>query len=115
MPMKPKRACGYPGCPNLTAEYYCPEHAALRAKQYEQNGRQYRSSDRYGRRWRKIRNLYISQHRLCEECLKNGIYTPAQHVHHIKPLAEGGTHDFSNLMSLCISCHDRIEPRNSRS
>ena len=26
MPTKPKRPCGYPGCPNLTDSQYCEEH-----------------------------------------------------------------------------------------
>ena len=32
----------------------------------------------------------------------------AQEVHHIIPLADGGTHDEDNLMSLCKPCHSRI-------
>jgi DNA polymerase-1 len=34
--------------------------------------------------------------------------TPAQEVHHIKPLADGGTHDERNLMALCTPCHSGI-------
>ena len=37
--------------------------------------------------------------------------TAAQEVHHIVPLAEGGTHDEDNLMALCKSCHSRITVR----
>ena len=45
----------------------------------------------------------------CERCFeKYQKLTPAEHVHHITPLSEGGTHDFDNLMSLCQSCHSRI-------
>jgi len=40
--------------------------------------------------------------------LENGTATPMEEVHHIKPLAEGGTHDDSNLMALCKSCHSKI-------
>ena len=63
---------------------------------------------RYDSRWRKIRALYVKAHPLCEECLKHGRTTPVEQVHHIVPLADGGTHDFSNLMSLCKSCHSAI-------
>ena len=35
MPTKPKKPCAYPGCPNLTFDVYCEEHAALRRKQYD--------------------------------------------------------------------------------
>ena len=31
-----------------------------------------------------------------------------QEVHHILPISQGGTHDRSNLMSLCQSCHTKI-------
>lgn len=31
----------------------------------------------------------------------------AKHVDHIVPLKDGGTHAFSNLQSLCRSCHSR--------
>ncbi|HHV04214.1 MAG TPA: HNH endonuclease [Bacteroidales bacterium] len=44
---------------------------------------------------------------VCEECKKQGKLTPTE-VHHIKPMSEGGTHDWDNLMSLCKSCHSRI-------
>ncbi|HOE18067.1 MAG TPA: HNH endonuclease [Syntrophorhabdaceae bacterium] len=37
--------------------------------------------------------------------------TPAEEVHHIIPLSKGGTHDESNLMSLCTSCHSEITAR----
>lgn len=63
---------------------------------------------RYGSKWRKIRNRYINNNPLCEECLKDGKFTKAEEVHHILPLRRGGNHDESNLMALCKSCHSRI-------
>ena len=48
---------------------------------------------------------------MCERCLAAGVLTPTQHVHHIIPLKDGGTNDDDNLMALCRSCHDAIEPR----
>ena len=46
----------------------------------------------------------------CEEHKKvtNQQYERVEHVHHIKPLEEGGTNDFDNLKSLCQTCHSRI-------
>lgn len=108
MPRKPKRPCSYPGCPNLVDGRYCEEHAKLVGRQYEKYGRNYDSKKRYGRAWKRIRDRYASQHPLCERCLENGTATPMEEVHHIKPLAEGGTHDDSNLMALCKSCHSKI-------
>ncbi len=77
-------------------------------KQYEQNCRDPETAKRYGTAWKIIRKRYIAAHPLCEECLRCGFAVPAEHVHHIIPLADGGTNDESNLMSLCKSCHSRI-------
>ena len=62
----------------------------------------------YGRAWKRIRDRYAAEHPLCELCLKEGRLTPVEEVHHILPISHGGTHDRSNLMSLCRSCHQKI-------
>ena len=54
---------------------------------------------------------YVASHPLCELCLKNGRYVVAEEVHHKKPLAEGGTHDWNNLIALCKACHARIHAK----
>jgi 5-methylcytosine-specific restriction protein A len=110
MPMKPKRPCRYPGCPNLCedGEQYCPEHKALMKKHYETFTRGYSPGKRYGRSWQRVRTRYVHKHPLCEMCLKQGRYVAVEEVHHIVPLSEGGTNDESNLMSLCRSCHEKI-------
>jgi 5-methylcytosine-specific restriction protein A len=41
-------------------------------------------------------------------CKQNGRLAPTEEVHHILPLSQGGTHDPSNLMSLCKACHSSI-------
>lgn len=87
---------------------YCEEHQKLMNRHYNSFQRGYDSGERYGSAWRVIRNRYIKQHPLCERCLVNGKYTPADLVHHKKPLSEGGSNDDSNLMSLCCSCHEKI-------
>ena len=108
MPRKPAKPCAYPGCPNLTEKRYCPKHERLASKQYEQYGRDSAAhAERYGRKWRKIRDIYLQSHPLCEECLKEGRYTKATLVHHKKPLADGGTNNRENLMAMCDSCHSR--------
>ena len=33
---------------------------------------------------------------------------PVDEVHHKLPLSEGGTHERSNLIALCKSCHAKI-------
>lgn len=64
--------------------------------------------------WRKMRDCYIKEHPLCDECLKNGKITPAEDVHHIRsPFKKGEINwalllDEDNLMSLCKTCHAEI-------
>ena len=108
MPRKPKKPCAYPGCPNLTEGRYCPEHQAKVNSEYEKYGRDPRTKKRYGRAWKRIRDKYVAEHPFCELCFQRGIIVPVEEVHHKKPLSEGGTHDRSNLIALCKSCHSRI-------
>ena len=108
MPRKPKRPCSYPGCGRLTDSRYCDEHRQIVVHQYNRYQRDPNTSHQYGRAWRRIREFYIQAHPLCEQCRSKGRLTPTEEVHHILPLADGGTHDESNLMALCKSCHSRI-------
>lgn len=108
MPYKPKKPCAYPGCPRLTHDRYCEEHAKLAAKTYERYGRNPLTKKRYGSAWRKIRGKYLEENPSCEICRREGRLTPAKIVHHITPLSEGGTNDEENLMALCSSCHSKL-------
>ena len=109
MPRSPKKPCRYPGCAELTDGRYCAKHTKQTNSEYEQYGRTYDSSERYGKEWRRIRDRYIQQHPLCEDCLQFGLrpVQRSEEVHHIKPLSKGGTHAASNLRALCKSCHSR--------
>ena len=98
MPFKPKRPCSQPGC---------PEHARAEDTRYRTYQRDPKINRRYDHRWRKIRAAYVEAHPLCEDCLARGRYTPVAEVHHVIPLDHGGTHDESNLRSLCKPCHSR--------
>ena len=113
MPRKPKKPCAYQGCLALTDNRYCEVHQKLAAQHYEKYQRDPSTRKRYGRTWKRIRDRYITSHPLCEQCKNADILTPAEEVHHIRPLSKGGTHDESNLMSLCTSCHSRITARES--
>lgn len=110
MPRKPKRPCGYPGCPMLAdeGEQYCAEHKKVVAKSYEKYDRDPAVHRRYGRAWKRIRDSYVKTHPFCEQCFENGILVPVEEVHHIVPIAKGGTHARDNLKSLCRSCHNKI-------
>jgi 5-methylcytosine-specific restriction protein A len=61
--------------------------------------------------WRKLRNTYLKEHALCQDCIAKGIITPATDIHHIKsPFQNGEINynlllDVTNLVSLCRACH----------
>lgn len=69
--------------------------------------------------WKKLRNSYIAEHPLCENCLAEGRVTPAEEVHHIIPFLSGSTYqeqldlayDVSNLMSVCGKCHSELHKK----
>ena len=110
MPKKARRPCRYRGCANLTDDSsgYCGEHKAVAARHYDKYLRGYDHNKRYGWQWRKLRALFLLANPFCEICKREGRFTDATEVHHIKPLSEGGTNDVENLMPLCKSCHSRI-------
>ena len=108
MPRKPKQPCAYPGCPNLSNGRYCEQHRKLVEKNYEQYSRDPAVHKKYGRVWKRIRDSYVKTHPFCEKCFEQGIIVPVEEVHHKVRISQGGTHDRSNLMSLCKSCHNKI-------
>jgi len=108
MPMKPKRSCSYPRCGRLTDGRFCDEHRRASEQQYNRYLRDPDTNKRYGRVWKKIRARFLLQHPLCVQCEQEGRLTPAHEVHHILPLADGGTNDQGNLLALCKSCHSKI-------
>lgn len=64
--------------------------------------------------WQNVRGAFIQVHPLCELCLLEGKYTPAEIVHHKKPLTVKNFKDPnlslnpSNLQSVCRDCHNKI-------
>lgn len=108
MPKYPKRPCSFPGCPNLTDGQYCEKHRKKAQRQYDRYERAPDIRRKYGRAWQRIRDSYVREHPLCEQCLKEGRLIPVDEVHHIVPVRKGGTHERKNLMSLCRSCHNKI-------
>lgn len=107
MPRKPQRPCSYPGCPNLCDGPYCSDHRTNANKNYDRYQRNQATAAIYkSKHWQSTRKKYYEAHPLCEDCLLEERLTPADEVHHIIPLSAGGEpYDFSNLRSLCRSCH----------
>lgn len=56
-----------------------------------------------------MRALYRRSHPYCERCYRErGVFVPAELVHHLHPVADGGeVLAEGNLESLCRSCHER--------
>ena len=116
MPKKQKRPCRFVGCPKLTDNKsgYCIDHDKPMQKHYNKFTRGYDSKERYGGKWQKIRNRHIRKYPLCELCKRQGKFVAANLVHHVLPIADGGTNDESNLLSLCASCHEKIHKRSCK-
>ena len=105
MPYKSQKYCAEPYCSNYAeVGVYCRKHS----RDYNQRIRDPAVQKHYGRRWEKIRDLYLSKYPLCVECEKAGRLTPATEVHHIVPVTEGGGDDEGNLMAVCKPCHSRF-------
>ena len=58
----------------------------------------------YDRRWRRLREMKLHDSPVCEA---DGCMQPANEVDHIQPLTCGGDNSWSNLQSLCKSCHSK--------
>jgi len=61
--------------------------------------------------WKKTRKVVLSRDLgVCVVCKSKGVISYADIVHHIVELKEDNTKslDTNNLISLCISCHNRI-------
>ena len=75
-------------------------------------------------RWRPLREAVMMRDGgLCQECLKQGRLTPAQHVHHkVSPFQVGlSAADFEyyawnmdNLEAICRECHAAIHAREGQ-
>lgn len=79
----------------------------------------YRKSERskiYNtQRWKNLRYNYLINHPLCEICLDQGLYVPAEDVHHKQSFINFTgqrrydlAFDINNLMALCKRHHNMI-------
>jgi len=107
----PARVCGYPGCPVLTTEPYCPNH---RTKGHAVGAR-FPHNIYATRRWRGIRRARLRLDPYCScdtDCCPDGCFRFANVVDHIIGLAEGGLpYDLDNTQSMAADCHNRKTAR----
>ena len=122
MPIKPKKPCAKPGCPNLTDGRYCEEHQEEAEKRKAESNRFYDKHVRdkqaeafyKSKAWVAARQqALIRDNYLCQECLKQGRITRADTVHHKIELKRDWSKrlQIDNLVSLCTECHNRMHSR----
>ena len=109
MPMKPRQACSVPGCPrDAVTRGRCTEHQRQRDRERAKSGER-----GFDKAWRIIRDEYIAYHPKCsatdEAAMRDHkqFGDAATDVHHVRDYRDGGTDDWSNLVSLCHRCHSR--------
>lgn len=64
----------------------------------------------YGTEWDKLRLTILKRDNhlcQCKFCKAEGRVSPATHVDHVIPKAQGGTDDPSNLQAINKDCHER--------
>ena len=77
------------------------------------HGGKSRQARGYGAAWDKLRSQVLSEEPACKVCMAKGIVTASAEVDHIKPKAQGGTDDRTNLRGICVPCH-RIKTAEER-
>ena len=109
MPMRAKRPCVYPGCPELSDGRYCNKHQRQANSDYNRYSRDDDSKLFYkSQAWRRLSALQLKREPLCAECLNAGRATPAAIAHHAVSIRDGGERlDIADLRSLCRGCHNR--------
>jgi 5-methylcytosine-specific restriction protein A len=107
-------------CTTLTrnSSGYCDEHELGKydnRKQYDHNRDKQSVKFYNSSAWIKARSMALARdHGLCQCCLRVGVVTTADVVHHVKEIKQ----DYSkrlvldNLMSLCNICHNKIHKGN---
>ena len=86
---------------------------AMNSRRYKTNNNAFYKS----KEWRTLRLEALQRDSyLCQECKKRGIVTPADTVHHIKPLRVDDSRalQLSNLETVCGSCHNRLHRERSQ-
>lgn len=118
-PMRPKKPCRFPGCPALTYDRFCPDHALVELTHVtsrKHTNPAFAMIDSWydSRDWRALKAEQLRRFPFCAACSRE--YNPviATEVDHIRPIRLGGRkRDFTNFQSLCKPCHDRKRQQES--
>lgn len=109
MPIATQRPCSHIGCPALTRDSYCPEHADDKKIEREANrkhiGPRIKNPIYATAQWKRLRLMVIRRDPVC---VAEGCRNFSAEVDHIIPLSKGGSaFALENLQALCKSCHTR--------
>ena len=85
-------------------------HRKQERKRYDKE-RGSASSRGYDARWRKVREVVLSDEPLCRRCVAAGRVVAAEMVHHIDRNPRNNQRD--NLEPICRACHE-AEHKNER-
>jgi len=88
-------------------------HAAAQEATAQRRGSA--ASRGYGRRWQKVRAVFLAEHPVCQ-CDDPECQRPATEVHHVRP--HRGDYDLfwdpANWQGLTKECHSRLTAREGR-
>jgi len=121
----PKRMCNFENCNKIIPfkKRYCEEHEKIKKFQLREHNKRYlnersdtKEQDFYKKKEWKIKRATILQrdNYLCQHCLKEMIFTPADLVHHIIDIKVDWSKrlEDENLISLCVGCHNAIHNKD---
>jgi 5-methylcytosine-specific restriction protein A len=117
MPKRANKPCRKLGCARYAESHgYCEAHKAFASNWHSNEQRKGNRHKRgYGSAWEKLRAFILRRDfYLCQEHLRQGEHVEGNHVDHIIPKAQGGTDRYSNLQTLCASCHKLKTASESR-
>ncbi len=101
------KRCPVNGCHEFTDGGRCEKHSTQQKKQQRVNRRDEPFYNTV--LWQGVRKSYRNSNPLCEICLLKGHTKPAEMVHHIVPIIDGGDRTArSNLQSVCNACHGEL-------
>lgn len=111
MPSKSLRFCAHRGCPNLTAERYCPEHASDQLDNAKRYDKQRGTANQRGYKWRWQQAskafLLLPGNQICMLHL-HGCTLIARCVDHIDPPSGPNDPlfwDTTNWQAACVHCN----------
>lgn len=86
---------------------HCGQSACFRHARTEERPSAHRRG--YDARWKRLRDVVLSEEPLCRFCAQQGRITEATEVDHIVPIAHDPTLRLTrtNLRALCKPCHSR--------